>query len=204
MNWGVFSAQRFSKGLSIISLWVRIHLLTFQMNEVYHDEVMFNSHPMSGQFNNYNQQNNAAMMRPNSIELKRAYEQQQQRQPDMILQPPHLQQQQQLPHQFGNGHLNNYNNNESIYTPRVLLASNQDQPPSPRYYPSSNLTNGQMFQHPDAAFGDAARPVFDVTAALGEQLDILNFQREESPMGSGGGNEEKSQLLFLSRFISDD
>jgi hypothetical protein len=87
---------------------------------MYHEEMQFNSHPMSSQYNSMNQQN-AAMMRPNSIELKRSYEQQQQqqqqhRQPDLMPQQ----------HQFGNGHLSsNYNNNESIYTPRVLLANNQ-------------------------------------------------------------------------------
>jgi hypothetical protein len=44
-----------------------------------------------------------------------------------------------------------------------------------------------MYQ-PDIPFGgDTGRPIFDVSAALSEQLDILNFQREGSPMGSGGG-----------------
>ena len=151
---------------------------------------MFNSHQMPPA-----QYNNNAMMRPNSIELKRAYEQQQQQQQQQLQQqrPPDLMRHQQQQHPFGNGHLsNNYNNNESIYTPRVLLANNQDQPPSPRYYPSSsNHSNGQMFQHPDGMtvpFGDPGRANFDISAALSEQLDILNFQREGSPMGSGAGS----------------
>lgn len=154
---------------------------------MYSDEI-FNSHQMPPA-----QYNNNAMMRPNSIEIKRAYEQQQQQQLQQQ-RPPDLMRHQQQPHPFGNGHLsNNYNNNESIYTPRVLLANNQDQPPSPRYYPSSNLSNGQMFQPADGMtvpFGDQGRANFDISAALSEQLDILNFQREGSPMGSGAGSSD--------------